>query len=153
MFDIDKLIEEERKTRKAVELLKASENYSEFFNKIESIPISHRNDVMDINRWDYAESSNRFNSLAADFIWQATDCLGKAKSCLSAVDSFYYSQVKMWEEFRNGCLKQKDPEQREAWKGLYANPECLKFFEDYEKAHGITDSIYANAKDKTKGEK
>ena len=32
------------------------------------------------------------------------------------------------------------------WKKMYSNPVCLKFFEDYEKAHGIEKSIYQEAK-------
>lgn len=144
MMDIDKLIEEQKKTQEAIKLLRESENYDELLKKIPEIEIKYDEMTLFNDPWDYEKKSSGCYMMAANYIKTAVESFGKAKYCLECVKRFYEGHIKDWEDYREKC-KTLPRRQRGDWKKMYSNPVCLKFFEDYEKAHGIENSIYKEA--------
>ena len=145
-MDIEKLIEGQKKTRKAIELLRNSKTYEELLKKIPEEDLDWREwGMLDIDVWDYDGSSEMYDMQAAHYIMEAVKNFGKAKKCLGAVRKHYEDSIKQWEEYRD-YIKSQNKTCKSDWSKMYSNPVCLKFFEDYEKANGITDSIYQEAK-------
>lgn len=145
-MDIEKLIQEQKKTQKAIELLKKSKNFAELFKDIPEVELGYRDFFPNgDDPWDYEQALESNNQVAAYYINTAIESLGKAKTCLSSVKRFYEGHIKQWEEYKNEFDK-GDKKQKHKWANMYSNPVCLKFFEDYEKANGITDSIFQEAK-------
>ena len=148
-MDIEKLIEEQKKTQEAIKLLRESGSYEELLKNIPEGELDYRETGHLNNPWDYEEISSDYDMMAAQYIKEAVESFGKAKYCLEYVKRFYEGQIKEWEDYREHC-KTLPKRQRGYWKTMYKNPVCLKFFEDYEKENGITKSIYKEA---MKGEK
>ncbi len=145
-MDIEKLIEEQKKTREAIELLRSSKTYDELLKEIPEVDLDWRERAMlHIDVWDYEGSSETYDAQAARYIMEAVKSFGKAKVCLSAVKKHYEDSIKEWEGYRD-YLKTQKKTYKTDWSKMYQNPVCLKFFEDYEKDNGITDSIYQEAK-------
>lgn len=144
-MDIEKLIEEQKKTQEAIELLRESDNYDELLKKIPEVELKYNESIYFDDPWDYESTSSGYDMMAARYIKEAIESFGKAKYCLEHVKRFYEGHIKEWEEYREHC-KTLPKRQRSYWKTMYKNPVCLKFFEDYEKAHGIKDSIYREIK-------
>lgn len=145
-MNIEELVEEQKKTREAIELLRKSKTYEELLEKIPEEELDWREEAMlDIDVWDYDGSSRIYGMQAARHIMEAVKNFGKAKKCLSAVKKHYEGSIKQWEEYRD-YVKTQNKTCKNGWSNMYSNPVCLKFFEDYEKANGITDSIYQEAK-------
>lgn len=145
-MDIEKLIEEQKKTQEAIKLLRESDNYDELLKKIPEKRLDYKEAAYFNDPWDYEGTSSDYDMMAARYIKEAIESFGKAKYCLDYVRRFYEGQIKEWEEYREYC-KTLPKRQRGYWKTRYKNPVCLKFFDDYEKAHGIKDSIYQEVKD------
>lgn len=148
-MDIEKLVKEQKKTQEAIKLLRESDNYDELLKKIPEVKLKYNASVYFSDPWDYEGTSSEYDMMAAQYIKEAIESFGKAKYCLEYVKRFYEGQIKQWEDYREYC-KTLPNRQRNYWKTSYKNPVCLKFFEDYEKAHGITDSIYQEVKNETK---
>lgn len=144
-MDIEKLIEEQKKIQEAIKLLRESENYDELLKRIPEAKLDYRETAYFGDPWDYEGISSDYDMAAARYIKEAVESFGKAKYCLEYVKRFYEGQIKEWDEYREHC-KTLPKRQRGDWKKMYSNPVCLKFFEDYEKAHGIKDSIYQEVK-------
>lgn len=144
-MDIEKLIEEQKKTQEAIKLLRESGSYEELLKDIPEGELDYRETGYFNDPWDYEGTSSDYDMMAAQYIKEAVESFGKAKYCLEYVKRFYEGQIKEWEEYREYC-KTLPKRQRDDWKTRYKNPVCLKFFEDYEKVHGIKDSIYQESK-------
>lgn len=145
-MDVEKLIEEQKKTREAIELLRNSKTYDELLKNIPEVDLDWREQLMlHIDAWDYDGSSETYDMQAAYYVREAVKNFGKAKVCLSAVKKHYENSIKEWEEYRD-YLKTQKKTRKDDWSKMYQNPVCQKFFEDYEKANGITNSIYQEAK-------
>ena len=143
-MDIDSLIKEQKKTQEAIRLLRESRTYEELLKEIPKRELDWKEICNEPDPWDYEESSRYYDMLAATFVEKAVESFGKAKLCLGKVREQYEGDIKEWEEYREYC-KTLPKRQRGYWKTKYTNPVCLKFFEDYEKANGIEDSIYKEA--------
>lgn len=146
-MDIEKLIKEQKKTQEAIKLLRESDNYDELMKRVPEVGLDIGEDPH-VNNWDYEDMSEKYDAAAAFYISKATELFGKAKHCLAFVENEYNGHIREWERIREFYLKKKT--HKDDWKSLYRNPECLKFFEDYEKAHGIKNSIYQEAKNENK---
>lgn len=145
-MDIDKLIEEQKKTQEAIKLLRESENYDELLKKIPEINVKYDERIFFSDPWDYEGTSSEQDMMAANYIKIAVESFGKAKYCLEYVKKFYEGQIKEWEDSRKKCKRLAEHSRhRNDWKKMYSNPVCQKFFEDYEKSHGIENSIYKEA--------
>lgn len=144
-MDIEKLIEEQKKNQEAIELLRESDNYDDLLKKVPEKGLDYRETAYFDDPWDYKGISSEYDMMAARCIKEAVESFGKAKYCLEYVKRFYEGQIKEWEKYREYC-KTLPKRQRGYWKTRYKNPVCLKFFEDYEKAHGIKNSIYQEVK-------
>lgn len=141
-MDIEKLIEEQKKTQEAIKLLKESDNYEDLLKNITEVALKPEERIFfKDDPWDYEGISFRYDMMAGGYIKEAVESFGKAKYCLEYVKRFYEGQIKEWEDYRERC-KTLPKRNRGDWKKMFSNPVCLKFFEDYEKAHGIKDSIY-----------
>ena len=144
-MDIEKLIKEQKKTQEAINLLRESDNYDELLKKVQEVKLKYDERTYFDDPWDYEGLSSEYDMLAASYIKKAVESFGKAKYCLEYVKRLYEGRIKEWEGYREHC-KTLPKRQRGYWKTSYKNPACLKFFEDYEKAHGIKNSIYQEAK-------
>ena len=146
-MDIEKLIKEQERTREAIGLLRKSKNFEQFFKGIEKGVFEIGEDPTTyFSDWDYKKRSKAYDSAAGYYIKSAYESLSKAKVCLSAMSDFYNGRVKEWERYREHCKN------KNAWVDMFSNPDCIKFFDDYEKAHHIVDSINQQAK-KERGRK
>lgn len=147
LIGIEKLIEEQKKTQEAIKLLRESDSYDELLKKIPEVELKYDDRIYFNDPWDYEWISSEYDMMAAKYIKKAVESFGRAKYCLEYVKRFYEGRIKEWEDCREKCksLVGKN-KHRGDWKKMYSNPVCLKFFEDYEKAHGIKDSIYQEMK-------
>ena len=144
-MDIEKLIDERKKTQDAIKLLRESDNYDALLKSIPETKLDYQETAYFDDPWDYEGTSSDYDMAAARYIKEAVESFGKAKYCLEYVKRFYEGHIKEWEEYREYC-KTLPKRQRDYWKTRYKNPVCLKFFEDYEKAHEIKGSIYQEVK-------
>lgn len=148
-MDIEKLIEEQKKTQEAIKLLRESDNYEELLKSIPEVELKYDEKMFfDGDPWDYEGLSYECDMTATQCIKKAVESFGKAKYYLEYVKRFYEGQIKQWEDYREYC-KTLPKRQRGYWKTRYKNPVCLKFFDDYEKAHGIKNSIYQEVKNES----
>ena len=143
---IEKSIEEEKKTQEAIEILKKSPNFRELFENIEEKMPSYRETALFVDPWDYEKKSLECNIRTARYIKEAIDNLSKAKYYSNYVEKFYNNNIGEWEDYKKYCESLPSEEEKNFWKTRYKNPICLDFFEKYEKAHRIKNSIYQDSK-------
>lgn len=144
-MDVEKLIKEQKKTQEAIKLLRESGSYDELLKNIPEMELNYKEITYSGHPWDYEGVSSGYDMMAAKYIKEAIESFGKAKYCLEYVKRLYEGHIKEWERYRKHC-KTLPKRKRGDWKKMYTNPVCLKFFDDYEKAHGIKDSIYQEVK-------
>ena len=143
-MDIEQLIEEQKKTQALLEELKGTESFEKFMEKIPEAKLDW-GDIPNLDEWDYDEAKSAYDLAAGAALRLVADNIGKFKTYVKSVDNFYEAHIKQWEDFREYCQK-KFGKRTKKWTGYISNPECLGFFEKYEKDHDIKDSIYQQAK-------
>lgn len=143
-MDIDRLIQEQLKTQEILNRIIKDGTLKKF---LENIPPAEEDwgDSNNVDSWDYESGKDSININIANYMNEAYENLRKVKKWSSYMDTVYNGRIREWERIR-GSGKDGKPRARGAWKSFYTNPECLKWFEDYEKDHGITKSIYQDYK-------
>lgn len=144
-MDIEQLIKEQKKTQALLEELKGTESFEKFMEKIPETKLDWEDRIPNLDEWNYDEAKNAYDLAAGTALRLVTDNIGKFKTYVKSVDDFYKSHIKLWEDFREYCQK-KFGKNTKKWASYISNPDCLDFFEKYEKDHDIKDSIYRQAK-------
>ena len=143
-MDIERLIEEQKKTQALLEELKGTDSFEKFMEKIPEAELGWGDRIPNLDEWDYDEAKFAYNLAAGTALRLVAYNIGKFKTYVKSVDDFYESHIKQWEDFREYCQK-KFGKRTKKWAGYISNPDCLDFFEKYEKDHDIKDSIYQQA--------
>ena len=142
-MDIERLIKEQKETQKLLKDLRGLKSFDEF---LETIPETELDveDFCRVSPWDYDKSTLEYDLAAGSALRIVADNIGKFKAYVNYVGDFYKSQIEQWEGYREYCQK-KFGKRTKKWTDYITNPDCLEFFEKYEKDHDIKDSIYQQA--------
>lgn len=145
-MDIGKLIEEQTRTQEILKKLEQAGTLDKFLEGLEGeLPVDSWNMWnQGVSSWDYDRLDSLCHFYMASELRNATESLQKVKYFMQYLDNAYRHYIELWEGYRTECEKHRG--KKWDWTSLYKNPECLDFFEKYEKAHNITSSIYQEAK-------
>ena len=143
-MNIELLIEEQKKTQALLEELKGTESFEKFMEKIPAAELDWGDRIPNLDEWDYDKAKFAYDLAAGTALRLVVDNIGKFKTYAKSLDDFYESHIKQWEDFREYCQK-KFGKRTKRWASYISNPDCLDFFEKYEKDHDIKDSIYQQA--------
>lgn len=137
MDEIEKLIEEQKKTQEAIKKLEEAGTLEKFLEKTEPAVIEYGdNEFMGkvIDPWDYDALETHRKDLIAQLIYQIYDGIGKLKYYTKYVDSLYKLRM---EELTKDYEKITKQERKKLIRERYKNPVCREFFEKYEADHPI----------------
>lgn len=137
MMDIEKLVQEQRRVFEAIERIVKNGTLGKFFAATEITPDDEKilpRDFDGIDPWDYARLKHQMGIAISEGIKNIDNECKRIKRAVNYLDTLYDSRVKSWEEYKQTGNAE--------WKEYITNPDCLKFFADYEKDHNIKDSIY-----------
>lgn len=145
--EIDKLIKEQKKTQEILLRLEKNGTFDKFFASISGEPFSWHNDPFSgIDPWNYEELNDTRAMVLAQTMLEIYQSIGKAKQVYGYIENLYYGRISDWIGYKHHLEENKKQFPRARWQDYYTNPKCLQFFEDYEKAHDITKSIYKESK-------
>lgn len=144
MDRMQELIDEQKKLQKLVQLAIDSGTLEKFVENV--APESGNEDIeLDYDPWSFEDTHTTAMSRASYHLQKAFEHLTRLKFWVNYTDELYNGRVAEWEAVR-GKTKYGAPLGRGKWLTYYTNPECLKFFEDYENFKGIEKSIYKSYK-------
>ena len=133
-MDVEKLIEEQKKTRKILRQLEKAGTLDKFLASITPLePTWEKDPFRQVDDWDYDGLEFYRGQIIAKAIMEASENLSLMKYAQGYIDNLYKGRITQWEQYRL-----KNPTK---WKSFITNPECLQFFNDYEKAYNIKTSI------------
>lgn len=140
---IEELIKEQKKTQEIYERLEKTGTFEKFFSSIPPATFSYMdNPFRFVDNWDYEALEKIKAQVIGQCFLDSWKTLSRAKTAYGYVDDLYNNRVSDWIGYKNHLEKNKPANSTARWQNYYSNPDCLKFFENYEKAHDITKSIY-----------
>lgn len=143
-MDIEKLIEEQKKTNEILLRMEKAGTFEKFFEDYEAAVTVEEMDYLGISPWDYEESMKAIQITVSKCFRDMGLTIGKIKKLLSTQKDFYEFHIRRWEKIREHNRGREGKE--DVWLKEFTNPDCIKFFDDYEKDHGIKWSIAQEAK-------
>lgn len=139
--EFERLRKEQEKTNEILAELKRVGTLQRFVEEVpETEPEWNENPLRFYDSWDFESLENGQNLLVAALIKEIYEKMGLMKFALNYADNLYRERTEDWQSYR-----EKHPD---GWQDYFSNPECLAFFEKYERANSINRSIY---KDSRKG--
>lgn len=150
-MDIEQLIKEQQETRKILKKIEKAGTLEKFLAGLdEAPPQGNYNWHQWVSPWDYDGVNDVRQTYLETAIRKATESLQEVKYFLHYLDNAYKGYIKEWGQYKAMCDEHNATKKARAkaydWTDLYTHPECIDFFEKYEKDHNIKDSIYQQAK-------
>lgn len=139
--EFEKLRKEQEKTNEILAELKRAGTLQRFVEEVsEAEPRLEENPLRFYDNWDFEGLEKGQNLLVGALIKEIYEKMSLMKYALNYADNLYKERTEDWQSYR-----EKNPDD---WRDYFSNPDCLAFFEKYEKANNIKRSIY---KDSRKG--
>lgn len=145
-MDIEQLIKEEKKTQEILKRIEKAGTLEKFLEDLDEQAVDAWTWAPNTNTWDYDGLESFRQYAIGRMLRDAVKMLQEVKFLTSFMDKFYQQEMKQWEDYKVACEKHRNKKKWD-WTVMYSNPDCINFFDKYEKEHGITDSLNIRAKD------
>ena len=134
-MEIEKLVEEQKKTQEILLRLEKSGTFQKFFDGIQVEGYSYEDDPMfHADPWNYEELSWSRSVAMGDSVRAMYEAIRIIKYCLGYIDKLYEYRVRTVTSVKDfNCRGAKN--RRKIYESYYANPICKTFFELYEADH------------------